>query len=339
MASNLTLRSVIDYNRTRTRMVQLINVGGIPNQPALDICNDVLQTLLSAPNDWKFNKGSIPPFTTIQNQQDYLIAGATMAITAANGTAKAIVALNSVLSTVPGLTDSGTTVTATFSDFAPVGIQGVSSVNNIVVGDLLTITGASQAGYNLTNTPVTSVPTVNSVQYTAVGGLPNDGGQGINNQGWIQHATLQDFLSTAPVKPVHDIEVVSSLPNESIIQPPFKVCMLVENVQTTANQTVSQLQMRFWPVPSSQIWNSLIFYQAKATVKTSLDQTWAPWPDELGYVLRSGVYAKALDHAEDPRAPMAYASWQQDILRALDIRQQEQRHESFFPDLPILRGG
>lgn len=339
MPSNITLRSVIDYNRTRSRMVQLINVGGIPNQPALDICNDVLQTLLSAPNNWKFNKGSIPPFTTIQNQQDYTIAGATMAITAANGTPKAIVALNSALSTVPGLTETGTTVTATFSDFAPLGTQGQGGVNNIVPGDLATITGAGQAGYNLTNTPLTGVPSINSVTYTAVAALTPDGGQGINNQGWIEHCTLQDFLSSANVKPVHDIEVVSSLPNESIIQPPFKIAMQVETVQQAANQSVVQLLMRLWPVPSSQVWNVLTFYQLKPPVKISLDSTWSPWPDELGYVLRSGVYAKALDHAEDPRAPMADSKWQQDTLRALDIRQQEQRHESFFPDLPIMRGG
>jgi hypothetical protein len=339
LPSTITLRSIVDYNRTRTRMVQLVNVGGIPNQPALDICNDVLQTLLSAPNNWKFNKSSLPQFTTIQNQQDYTIAGASMAITSSSGVQKAIVALNSVLSTVPGLTQSGTTVTATFSDFAPNGTQGISSVNNIVPGDSVTVTGAADSKYNITAT-VLSVPSVNSVTYTAAGGaVTPDGGQGINNQGWIEHCTLQDFLSTAPVRPVHDIEVVSSLPNESIIQPPFKVAMQAETIQSSANQNVVQLLMRMWPVPSSQIWNVLTFYQNKPPVRTSLDQTWSPWPDELGYVLRSGVYAKALDHAEDPRAPMADAKWQQDVLRALDIRQQEARHEAFFPDLPILRGG
>lgn len=342
MASTITLQSVLDFCRTRTRMIQLVNVGGIPNQPGLDICNDVLQTLLSSPNNWKFNKAAIPPFTTIPNQQDYLIAGCTLTVAG-----KASVHLNSVLSSTPGLTESGNTVTATFSDFAPNGIQGISPSGqppNFVAGDVAVLAGQNQTGYGTTVT-LTGASTT-SVTWT-VGGAPNsltpDGGQGISGLSWVEHATLQDWLSTASVKPVHDIEVVSSLPNESIIQPPFKVCMQTETVTTGTvagvNTSVSQLLMRFWPVPSSQIWNALMFYQLKAPLKTALSQTWSPWPDDLGYVLRSGVYAKALDHGEDPRAPLADSKWQQDIMKALDIRQQEQRHESFFPDLPIARGG
>ena len=77
MPSTISLRSVVDFTRTRTRMIQMVNVGGIPNQPALDLCNDTLQTLLSAPNNWLFNKALLPTFTTIPNQQDYWISGCT----------------------------------------------------------------------------------------------------------------------------------------------------------------------------------------------------------------------------------------------------------------------
>lgn len=320
-------------------MVQLVNVGGIPNQPALDLCNDVLQTLLSSPNNWKFNKGSIPPFTTIQNQQDYIISGCAMNVVSASGSPRCNVSLNSQLSSTPGLTEVSTTGTATFSDFAPNGIMGLgsSSTTNIQPGDQATITGALQPGFNGTFTVLSATTT--SVTFTAPGGLNSDGGQGINDLSWLERATLQDYFNGASVKPVHDIEVVSSLQMESIIQPPFKICMLTENIQSSAGVTSNSLTMRTWPVPSSQIWNVFTFYQRKAPLKTALQQTWSPWPDDLGYVLRSGFYAKALDHGEDPRAPMADAKWQQDILKALDIRQQELRSESYFPDLPIARGG
>lgn len=340
MASTLTLKSVVDFCRTRLRMIQLVGVGGVPDQPALDICNDVLQTLLSSPNNWKFNKTSIPSFTTIQNQQDYIISGCQASIVSASGSPRAIVHLNSVLSATPGLSESGTTVTATFSDFAPNGILGLgsSSTSQIIAGDVVTISGASQSGYNITAT-ITGTPTTTSFTFTAAGGLNPDGGQGISGLSWIEHATLRDYMSGAVVKPVHDIEVVSALPVESIIQPPYKICMQQETSTTVNNVSVSTLLIRTWPVPSSQTWEALLVYQLKAPLKTSLDNTWSPWPDDLGYVLRSGVYAKALDHAEDPRAPMADAKWAQDTLKALDIKQQEQRHEAFFPDLPILRGG
>lgn len=337
MPSLISLRSVIDFNRTRVRMVPLVNVGGIPNQPALDICNDTLQTLLSSPNNWKFNKAELAQFTTIPNQQDYWVSGCTAEVEH-----KAKVALNSALGDPPGLAQQGPIVVADFSRFAPNGIQGLSTSNQpnqYSSGDWVTISGAGNDAYNGRQL-ILDVPSKSTFTYSiAATGLPPDGGQGINSLGWVEHATLEDHLSTAWVKPVRDIEVVSGLSKESIIQPPFKVCQQFENVQQCGNLAINEQLIRFYPVPSSQIWKVYLFYQLKAPVKTTLEDNWSPWPDDLGYVLRSGVYAKALDHAEDPRAPIKDAAWQQDIARALGIRQQELRHEAFFPDLPVLRGG
>lgn len=338
MPSTISLRSIVDYNRTRVRMVQLVNVGGVPQQPALDICNDTLQTLLSAPNNWKFNKSELPDFTSIPNQQDYWLSGCT-----AHVPRKAHVSLNSSLAEVPGLRQMDNYVVADYSRFAPHGIRGLGTSAMplpFAAGDWVEIAGAGQAPYN-GRFRIAGILSKTSFAYE----LPNvtplepDGGQGINSIAWLERATLEDFFSTAFVKPVRDILVVSSLYQESIVQPPFKVCLQVENIQQCAGKVVTELLIRLWPVPSSQIWRVMVFYQLRAPVKTHLDENWAPWPDELAYVLRSGVYAKALDHAEDPRAQVGFAAWQQDIARALGIRQQEERHEAFFPDLPVLRGG
>lgn len=337
MPSTISLRNVIDFTRTRARMIQLINVGGIPNQPGLDLCNDVLQTLLSSPNNWKFNKAILPSFTTIPNQQDYWLSGATAAVDR-----KAIVSLNSMLTVPAGLVETNGLVLASFDRFAPNGIQGVGTSQMpplFATGDTVVIEGAGNGAYNGTFT-IVDTPSINSFTYAAPAtGLMPDGGQGINLLNWVEHGTLEDWLSTAFVKPRRDIEVVSSLPIESIIQPPFKVAMQFENVLICGGLSISELMFRMWPVPSSQIWRVVVFYQLKAPMKTGLDDVWAPWPDELAYVLRSGLYAKALDHGEDPRAPLADQKWQMDIVRALGIKQQEWRHEAFFPDLPLLRGG
>ena len=318
-------------------MIQLVNVGGIPNQPGLDICNDVLQTLLSAPNNWKFNKQLLPDFTTVPNQQDYWVSGASASVDR-----KAVVALNSVLTVPAGLVEVGNDVVASFDRFAPDGIQGVGTSQMpplFAIGDQVTIAGAGNGTYNGTFA-ITDVPSKTSFVYQLpVTGLAPDGGQGINLLNWVEHSTLEDWLSTAFVKPRRDIEVVSSLNIESIVQPPFKIAMQFENVLICGTLAISELMIRMWPVPSSQIWRVLVFYQMKAPMKTGLDDNWAPWPDELAYVLRSGVYAKALDHGEDPRAPLADQKWQADIARALGIKQQEWRHEAFFPDLPVMRGG
>jgi hypothetical protein len=331
MPSTISLQSVIDTISTAKGMKPLVGVGGIVNQPGLDICNNVLQKLLSAPYAWRFNKNSVPVFTTIPYQQDYLVSGCN-----AVATGKYAVSLNNANSTTPGLTESATTVTATFSDFAPNGFP--AGITSPKIGDTITVAGASQAGYNITTT-ITAVPSSTSFQYTAAGGLTPDGGQGVNNINWMEHVTLSDFQSSATVVPVHDAEIAASLPMESIIQPPMKFSYHKDNFLGAGAAQTNSPTFRAWPVPSSQIWGTYLFYQARAPLLTSLSSTWSPWPDDLGYVLRSFVKAEALDWWEDPRASNSYILAQQDLLRALGSKDQELRHESFFVDLPILRGG
>ena len=343
MSSTISLRSIVDFNRTRTRMIQMTNVGGIPNQPALGICNDVLQTLLSAPNNWKFNKAEVPTFTTIPNQQDYWLSGCTAAVLRSprNPRAKAIVSLNSALGDPPGLEQQGNTVIARYDRFAPDGIRGKGTAflpARFAWGDEVVIHGAGIDAYNGRHI-ITDAWHTGFTYEICETGLGPSGGQGVNSIAWLEHANIEDWFSTAWVKPNREILVVSGLPTESIIQPPFKVCLQVENMQTCGNTSITEVLIRFWPVPSSQVWRVLLFYQKKAPLKVDLEDNWSPWPDELAYVLRSGVYAKALEHGEDPRSPNASMMWQQDIARALGIRQQEERHEAFFVDLPILRGG
>jgi hypothetical protein len=355
MSNNLTLKSVIDFASTFIRMAPLVNAGGVANQPGLDLCNDVLQSLLSSPYDWKFNKSAILPFTTIPYQQDYLISGCQMSIVTSGvpPVNVCLVHLNAVNSASgAGLTASGTVATANFSDFAPNGTFGLngppgstpvttgSSVPQI--GNLVTIVGAAQAAFNVTNAVITGLiksPNggITGVTFNvAVSGLIPDGGQGIGDVNWISHCSMQDYMNTGTVRPIGDIEVVSTLYLDSMIQTPFKACLLNENL---TSPTLTTLTMRVWPLPSSQIWNLFFFYQQKAPIKTSLLNNWAPWPDNLGYVLRSGIKWAALDFFEDPRAPMAMQKWMLDIGKALDIKDQELRGESFFPSRPMMLGG
>jgi hypothetical protein len=333
MPSTITLNSVIQTVQTAKGMKPLTGVGGIVNQPGLDICNDTLQQLLSAPYAWRFNKNAIGVFTTIPYQQDYVVSGCNIV-----SLGKYALMVNAQTSTNgAGLTEVGTTVTATFNDFAPNGWP--AGITQPRVGDTITVAGALQAGYNITAT-ITAVPTTTSLQYVAlVGGLTADGGQGINNINWMEHVTLQDFQSSATVIPVHDAEIAAALPMESIIQPPIKWSYHKDNFSGAIPNQIDAPTFRSWPVPSSQIWGVYLFYQARAPLLTDLNGQWTPWPDDLGYVLRAYVKAAALDWWEDPRAANSYIIAQQMILKALGSKDQELRHESMFPDLPILRGG
>ncbi len=332
MPSTITLQSVIDTVQTCKGMKPLVGVGGVANQPALDICNDTLQQLLSAPYAWRFNKNAVPVFTTIPYQQDYIVSGCSAVCTG-----KYAVSLNSQNSTTAGLTEAATTVTACYSDFAPNGFP--AGIAQPTVGDTITVSGATQSGYNITATITAVNASAKTFQYTAAGGLSADGGQGINNINWMEHVTLSDFQSTATVIPVHDAEIAASLPMESIIQPPMKFSYHKDNLFGTAPSQTNSPTFRAWPVPSSQIWGVYLFFQARAPLLTSLGSTWAPWPDDLGFVLRAYVKAAALDWWEDPRAANSYIIAQQQLLKGLGSKDQEIRHEALFPDLPIMRGG
>jgi len=146
--------------QTSKGMKPLTGVGGVANQPALEICNNTLQRLLSAPYDWRFNRNAVPPFTTISGQQDYVISGCTVFCKG-----RYIIQLNAVNSpNGAGLTESGTTVKALFNDFAP---NGMASGTGPAVGDAITVLGANQSAYNITSGIITAVLGPNSFQYTA----------------------------------------------------------------------------------------------------------------------------------------------------------------------------
>lgn len=327
MASTLTLQNVVDYSRTNTRLIPIVGVGGLGSEPALSICNDVLQETLSAPYDWRFNRINLPPFSTFQYVQDYPVTGATATVIATNnnnpnaGIAPIGPATTSSLFPTNGLTWAGGVATVTTT--VPTTFQAGSQV---------IIANATVNGYNGTF-PIASVISSTQFTYNVGGPLTPSGGPGIQDINWLERCVLQDFANTSNVKPVHDIEVVANLPIESIIQPPFKVSFQLEDADS------GTVTFRSWPVPSSQIWTFFIDYQKKPPIKTSLAQTWTPLPDEMSYVIRQGFLAKALLHAEDPRAPVEYQRYQAYLLKFLDIKDQEQRHESFFPDRPMLFGG
>jgi hypothetical protein len=343
MPSTILLSTTVGIVQTSKGMKPLTGVGGVANQPALEICNNTLQRLLSAPYDWRFNRNAIPPFTTIAYQQDYVISGCSVYCKG-----RYIIHLNAVISpNGPGLTQAGTTVTALFNDFAP---NGLPVGGGPAVGDIITVAGANQSPYNISSGVITAVLSPVSFTYEAAfGGLFADGGQGFSNPGinWLSHVSLVDFQASGNIIPVHDAEIASSLFMESITQPPIKFANQIETVYSsggaiTPGQSSQQIvvhTMRAWPVPSTQVWGVYLFFQAKAPMLTSLSGTWAPWPDDLSFVLTSNVKAVALDWWEDPRSVNSLLLADRDILKALGSKDQEPRAEGMFPDMPILRGG
>src|SRR4051812_3317560 len=77
-----TVNSILAQLRLHTKLQNFIGVGGITNQPGLNIANYANQRLLAYPNAWKFNRSDALTFAsggffvTQFGVQDYRHAGA-----------------------------------------------------------------------------------------------------------------------------------------------------------------------------------------------------------------------------------------------------------------------
>lgn len=71
MATTKTLQETVDWARTFTKLVPIVGIGGFSNEPALTICNSVIQEILSPPHKWKFNRAELASFITVDGTQDY----------------------------------------------------------------------------------------------------------------------------------------------------------------------------------------------------------------------------------------------------------------------------
>lgn len=343
MPSNISLQSVIDYVTTNVRGVNLSDVLGVQNEPALSICNDVYQEVLQRPLTWRFNKANsantglgVLEFTTYQFQQDYGCTNATATVT------------NTAAVHIQTVANSGVVVSggvATVKTMWPHGFVAGNVATLLNVGQYgaggvfaADTTGNINAAFTIATAPTSTTFTFVTAATAGTYGAP-----GINDIGWIERCVLEDYANTATVKPRHSIEVTMNLELESIIQPPFKISYQYTTVDSggAANQVTPAViaYFRLWPLPSQQVWGAMIDYQMKPATFTDLSNTWGVWPDELIFVVRQGVRAFALDFVEDPRAVTEYQLFQTKLDQVREIRDQERPSQTMFPDRPILFGG
>lgn len=225
----LQLQGVVNWARTQSKMIPIVGVGGFSNEPALSICNNVLQEMLAPPFNWKWNRVDAVPFLTADYTQDYL-ADAT----------------------------------------------------------------------------------------------------DVSNIGWLESAVCeyaddsQDNPNRYPLTVVRDLAITSDYGD------PVKIAF-----KYNADFSISY---RLWPKPTGANFKIYPVYQVKCPVKTALTQTWAPIPDQLGYVLRQGFLAMAFRHAKDQREIPEYQIFQAMIQKALGKSDAENTDSAFYPERPILLG-
>jgi hypothetical protein len=322
MSSTITLQSVVNLASTHLDLLPLASVGGYTDEPALSLCNDVIQTLLAEPLDWRFNRAEMNMFVASPNRQDYLFAGATLFSLGSGQSAGIDLSSNTALSI------SGTTVT----------IKTLEQYNG-AVGDVCYIRGTgSNYDSTLTQNGITSsfggctytITVINGLTITATvsGGTPTStsGSAGITDFGWLCGVTLVNINTNTAVFPTYHPEAVRNIQPTSVAGRPEKVCV-IQDLGTGV------LKIRLYPVPGfGAIWGLNCVYQKKAPLKSALSGgTWAPFPDELSFVYRQGFLAKGYRYINSPRSEAEEQKFQLAIRTALGADERETADVQLYP--------
>lgn len=343
--SNITVQNIVDYGRAHIWLKQLLGTGGVANEPGLSICNDILQKLLAKPFAWKFNRKTLPFFVTQAFIQDYTNAGAcafTLAPVVASGGVSTVggggvgidLASNSAITqagsvvTVNCLQPHNLVVGQTVFHNNVVDQNGnlVAAINGIFTQNTNTLSSTWSNGF-----AITAIPTPTSYQFTLVTAITACGSPGIFDIGWLESTFLTDFNNTGVPQPQGPIEA------QDRITPGYALGetkqLAVQN--DTGNGIVT---FRIAPVASSYAMAVTGVYQAKARTLRSTRDNFAPWPDNLGYVLRSGMKAFAIDFADKPiqEKQMKMILFEKDIAEALAYSDAENSNSGFAPARAIM---
>lgn len=342
--SNLTIQSVLNFASTHTDLLPLANVGGYSNEPGLSIANDALSDLISDPNDWVFNRVEMPSLFTCQNKQDYLFAGACAFS----------------LSVSPGGVNQGTPSMGWAIDLASNNAvtvaAGVVTINTLeahrfVIGQTVYLTGlialagnaATAANYNSTFTDNGSISQWNggyvitavgakSFSFAAITGQNNGdvlGAPGVTDFGYATSASMQEVNNNSSPPNQYPLTVRRELPVISRVANPEKVAVI-------ADLGTGVLKIRLHMAPGLTVFAVNIVYQARAPIKTSLGQSWAPFPDNYAAVIRQAVLYRAYRYLNDPKADKEYAKLEAEIAKIHGSDNATSTDVSLQPESPIM---
>jgi hypothetical protein len=320
----VTLQSTVDLCRTHVDLMPLASVGGFSQEPALSLANDTLQELCAQPYDWKFNSKDYGVLTTHPARQDYLYAGATAFVIGA-GSASIALADGSAI------TMSGTTVTVRclqphgFTVGQTVYMAGNTlDIYNSTRAD--SVTGGWSGGWVLTGTP-------DALTFTFTHALSNQaasGAPGIYDAAWLEASEMYDLASTEAVVRTWQVESVRKLHRTGDYGRPQKISL--------RSQSAGILTLRLSHISNSTTYGITITVQKKPPLKTDLTQTWAPFPDEFGFVYRQAFLARCYRFLDKPRADNETMKAEAMIAKALGRDDVEESDQYVSPERSLMGG-
>lgn len=326
--TTLTLQNVVNFAAIHAELSPLAGVGGFTNEPALSLCNDALQEITAQPNAWKHNRAELPVFVTTTYRQDYTFGGA-VAFTLEEGGAGIALASAST----PGVVRTGTTVVVTTLEN-----------HNMTVGRTVYMFGNTDAQFNslFSQGPNSSgysggwvITAITATTFTfthLVSGSTNSGAPGITNYAWLESGTMREINTTAPIPRTWQLEAVNDLHPTSYSTRPAKVAALTDNGDGT-------LKFRMQYAPGGTFYAVALVYQMQPPLKVALTDTWTPFPDRYGFVIRQAFLARAYRFMNSAKTESEYQKSQLMISKATGADDAEQSDQRIYPEQSLMELG
>lgn len=303
MASTIKISDIVTEIASHPSVVPVL--GTAPGTyPALSIANDVIQRMLAQALPWKFNRGLAPTFLTIALQQDYVSPSITDLAWLEQGWC---IDINNT--SIPKPVRSLETV----RDIQQSWQQSVPfQVSYIPVPLAIYGTWSANTLYP-TGLGQTQTPTSPIQQFIDANG------------NFLFVSTNGTSASVQPVLPVNSVAGITVTDGTVV----WKV----------ADPTANAFRINPLPATSGIVWQMNMVYQKKPPIKTRLNDTLSPIPDEYGYLFRQGFLAMCMIHAGTKGARDSYKEWEEMMITALRGADRERDEITMYPSEGLLSGG
>lgn len=315
VASTLNAQLLIDYARTFPWTRPTLGLAGYSTQPAVSFLDEVVKKILSKTNPWKWNADKFPVIETQPYQQDY---PTSISQNNLGWLQAAVIAdINNTANPIPILPIN------TVDKLLPTMITGrpqkVAWVTNSIAQTA--IWGRGRPG-----DPGPNVPYTNPL-------VLNGGGPGRNPLTAITDPNGNVLVVTG-------YGVTGSTPPSASSNAPAGTTVIDGTVTWTV-QDPNGVALRVDALATFQsvVWELRVLFQKKPPNITTLQQTIAPIPDDLNYLVKQGFLAFCTKQTNRADFPAEYAQWLADIEEAMGSSDREYQEFGFYPAQPIQGGG
>ena len=331
MSTTITIQQIVTSARAYPELIPVLGASGFTQEPALTICNDLSQRILSEPFNWKWNRAYVPSILTVALQQDYLTNISDIGwleqgwrIDINNSTNNGNLAPKPIF-TMESVRDLGQTS------------YQASPFQLSFIPNSLAFLGQWQAntpilcGYGVAQIPIQPIQQFKDQNGNLLYIDSTVLGLNINSPGFngtpITLPTPNPYGVTGNTKPF-------AAPNA-----PAGTQVTDGTVTwTVADPNGYAIRLTALPSFSGLAWLIVPVYQKKPVKFTSLQNLINPIPDEYAYLFRRGFIAMCKEHAGAKDARDAYAKWEEDLVVAVRGADREREEATMFPSEGLTGG-